>query len=229
MNHNSYYYPLKFFLFFYSIVILFCLQKSAFCRETDQIFPKASIGIGGLFGFDNVNHIEGEKTEWKPGNGIGGGFVFESMFSDTFGLHSGLWYSHFNLNAEFPDENSGIMTKYKIKSDYISMPLYLITSLSSKTVGFNILTGLNLIYITRSRMEPGMNGQSSENILEVLNTGQIGAGAGFEVLLKITKFTRIFISFTGEYYFENLVKDNDGSIDHLYIATVRSGIMLCTF
>jgi hypothetical protein len=229
MNHKIYY---KYNLLLFCICLILLnirFQRSALCAETSQEPVKYSIGVGALSGLYDVHNTGSGDIEWKPDFGFGGGFIFESMFTGTFGIHSGLWYSHFKLHAEFRDNNSTVMTKHSITSDMISMPVYLISSLSSGTVGFNILTGLNCAYIISSRMDPGDNGTENQNIHKVLNTGQIGAGAGFEFLFKITRFTRLFITITGEYYFKNLISDSNSSIDHFYNATVRTGFMLCTF
>jgi hypothetical protein len=230
MNHKLFYRTSsRSFLFIFVIFsIILCLHKPAISLENNKE-PKTCFGFGGLFGFDNARNVAGPETKWKPGHGFGGGIIFESMLSGTFGIHSGLWYSRYMLKLEFPDDSSGAITDHKITSDFITMPVYLITSLSSRTIGFNLLTGLAFGYISRSRMEPGPNGQSSENIQKYLGAGQIGAGAGFEILFKTTRFTRFFINCTGEYYFKNLLSDDGGSIDHLYNASVRSGFMLSTF
>ena len=78
-------------------------------------------------------------------------------------------------------------------------------------------------------MTPGNNGQQNENIQKYLGWGQIGAGGGIELLFRITKFTRFFISCVGEYYFTRLIEGGNDTGDYLYNANIRAGIMLCTF
>ena len=168
--------------------------------------------------------------DWDHGFGYGGGIVFENMFNKTFGLHSGLWYSHFTLNLAFPDDTTDEITEHDVTTDIINLPFYLITSFDSSIVTLNMLTGLNFTYIARSYMDPGTDSGSNENIKKYLGYGQIGAGAGLEFLFKITRFTRFFISVVGDYYFVNLITDTeDGSINHLFDANIRAGFMLCTF
>ncbi len=196
--------------------------------------PRINMGIGGLFGVYDVHHYGDGGMDWEPGLGYGGGLVFERMFSNTFGLHSGLWFYHFTLKLNFAENDSGSDEKIKhtVKSNMLNLPVFLVTSLDSSAVTFNLLAGLSFSYIAQSYMKPSDENanNSSSNIKKFLGYGQIGAGAGIEFLFKITKFTRLFISFVGEYYFVNLVSDTEeGSVDHLYDVNVRAGIMLCTF
>jgi hypothetical protein len=224
----------KFIILFITAITL--LQfNNLYADESEQNTPKVNMGAGGLFGFYDVNHYGNDNMNWEPGFGYGGGLVFESMFTNTFGLHSGLWFYHCTLKLNFPVKDSGSNEKIKhtVKTNMLSLPIYLITSFyDSRIVTFNILAGLNFSYIAESYMKPAPDegNNSSANIQKDLGYGQIGAGAGIEFLFKITKFSRIFITFTGEYYFVNLISDKeDDSVDHMYNVNVRAGIMLCTF
>jgi hypothetical protein len=224
-----------FLIIFSSIAITLLQFQNIYALEADQNTPKVNIGVGGLFGFCSVNHYGNNNMNWDPGYAYGGGIVFENMFTGTFGLHSGLWFTHSVIKAKFSDKDSGtdIKIEHKMTSNIITLPIFLITSFDSRNITLNLLTGLNFSYIAETYMKPNPdNGSnnSNTNITKFLGYGQIGAGAGIEFLFKITKFTRLFITFTGEYYFVNLISDQeDGSIDHLYGANVRAGIMLCTF
>ena len=213
-----------------AFAIMLFPYKNVYSLEEAKETPRVNMGIGGLFGYYNANHIGDSPMDWDHGFGYGGGIVFENMFNKTFGLHSGIWYSHFKLKLSFPDKDTDEITNHDVKTDAITMPFYLITSLDSSIVTLNLLTGLNFSYIVYSYMDPSPDSESGENITKYLGYGQIGAGAGFEFLFKITRFTRFFISVVGEYYFVNLITDTeDGSINHLFDANIRAGIMLCTF
>ena len=219
-------------LFLTSIILLLFISGQVNALEPDKDTPKVNIGAGGSFEYCNVNHTGSNDMNWEPGYGYGGGLVLESMFSKTFGLHSGLWFSHFIMKANIPDKDTGEKIKTTMKTNMFIMPLYLITSFDSRYITFNLLTGLNLSYIAESYMKPSPDGdgsENSENIKKYLGYGQIGAGAGIEFLFKISKFTRLFISCVGEYYFTNLITENEGSVDNLYGVNLRAGIMLSTF
>jgi hypothetical protein len=238
MNHK-YFKSLNYYfitLFIASITVLQYFPKYVYSLESDKETPRVNIGAGGSFEYCNVNGTGNNNMGWQPGYGYGGGIVFESMYSDTFGLHSGLWFTHSVIKAKFSDDKSGTgeKTTHTMKTNMFTMPFYLITSLDSRFITLNLLAGLNLSYIVESRMKPSPDdegsGSSNGDIKKYLGYGQIGAGAGLEFLFKITKFTRLFISFTGEYYFVSLISDQkDGSIDHLYGANARAGFMLSTF
>ncbi|MBN2401277.1 MAG: outer membrane beta-barrel protein [Spirochaetes bacterium] len=227
---------LKFSFFFNLLITAIALFpcSNLYALESSQNTPKVNFGAGGSFGVYHVNSIGGEDhMDWDPGLGYGGGIVFESMFSNTFGLHSGLWFIYYSSELYFSDKDSGSdeEIKHTVKTKMLTLPVYLISSLDSRFVTFNLLTGLNFSYIAESFMKPTPDGgEGSGNIKKYLGYGQIGAGAGIEFLFKISKFTRLFLSFAGEYYFINLIQDNEGGqIDHLYNVNLRAGIMLCTF
>jgi hypothetical protein len=238
MNHKHYkIFNYSFILILIaSIIVLQFFPKFVYSLESDKDTPKVNIGAGGSFEYCNVNHIGNNNMDWQPGYCYGGGLVFESMYSDTFGLHSGLWFTHSVIKAKFSNDSSSTGEKitHTMKTNMFTMPFYLVTSLDSGFVTLNLLSGLNFSYIVESRMTPSPDdkgsGSSNGDIKKFLGYGQIGAGAGIEFLFKITKFTRLFISFTGEYYFVSLITDQkDGSIDHLYGANARAGFMLSTF
>lgn len=203
-------------------------RENLLAQDAGKETPKVRIGLGGSYGYYSAINRYG-NIDWEPGYGYGGGLVFENMFTNTFGLHSGIWFTQCTLKAEFPDNGGTTKEKHKFKSNIITIPFYLITSLGSGFITLNILTGLNFSYIAQSYMTPGTNGQQNENIQKYLGWGQIGAGGGIELLFRITKFTRLFISCVGEYYFTRLIEGGNDTGDYLYNANIRAGIMLCTF
>ena len=102
---------------------------SIFAEETQKNPPKVSLGIGGSFSYYNVHHKYGDYPEWDGGFGFGGGFIFESMLTDMFGIHSGVWYSTMELTIRMPEDHSttdDVIIENKIKSNLISIPFFLI-------------------------------------------------------------------------------------------------------
>lgn len=191
------------------------------------------IGAGGSFGYYTANHTYGDGPEWEAGYGYGGGFVFERMLTGVFGIHSGIWYSRFKMKMEFSgdstdgDDPSG---EYELESESFTLPFYLISSLDSKYITFNLLTGFNFTYISKSYMkQESGTGMESEDIKKFIASGQLGAGGGIEFLFRLTKFTKLFVAVLGEYYFTDLIKEADDTSDFIYDFKINSGFMVCTF
>jgi hypothetical protein len=234
MNHNDFFKKsiklIKNSTAALTLIAVLLIPQNVYALEGESDTPKVRIGAGGLFGYYNVNSVgEEEHMKWDSGYGYGGGLVLERMFTDTFGLHSGIWFSHFNLKAKFSEEKTDPSTDHNIKSNIFTVPFYLITSFGSGIIILNLLTGINLSYIAESYMKESSS-QSNENIQKHLGYCQVGAGAGIEILFRITKFTRFFVSCVGEYHFTNLISDSEDDAQyHLYSATARAGFMLCTF
>jgi hypothetical protein len=156
MNNNYFKKISNTFLIIFSIIAITLLQfQNIYALEADQNTPKVNIGFGGLFGFYNVNHYGNNNMNWEPGYAYGGGLVFENMFTGTFGLHSGLWFTHSVIKAKFSDKDSGTDEKieHKMKSNIITLPLFLITSFNSRVITLNLLTGLNFSSVPESLSE----------------------------------------------------------------------------
>src|SRR6056297_2376075 len=80
-----------------SILLVSTMSLSAGETSSRKGEPgRAMFGIAGTGGLFSAIHLrgsdEGGEPEWKPGYGFGGGFVFDYMFSESTGLHSGLYY-----------------------------------------------------------------------------------------------------------------------------------------
>ncbi len=241
MNHNFFLkLPGSLTSFFTKLLLILLVPGIIMLRQTDTYADEITkdtagtcIGVGGTFGYYNVNHKYGDEPAWDPGYGFGGGIVFESMLTDVFGIHSGIWYSRYTLGIKFSEkseEENDPSGKFDVKSEAFTLPFYLISSLNSKYFIFNLLTGFNFTYISKSRMEQKSDGETnSEDIKKYLSYGQLGAGGGIEVLFRLTRFTRIFVACLGEYYFTDLIKEAGDTSDFLYDFKINTGFMVCTF
>ena len=69
--------------------------------------PKTSMGAGITMGQFDIIQKGSPGEEWKSGYGYGGGIIFEKMLSGRFGIHSGIWYSQFELTLIMSEESDG--------------------------------------------------------------------------------------------------------------------------
>jgi hypothetical protein len=210
--------------------VFFISSINLYAEEKQNTPPKISMGLGGSFSYYNIYHKQGEYPEWDGGFGYGGGFIFESMLTDMFGIHSGIWFSRMKITLKSPEDRNStddVIVEREIQSDFITLPFYLITSFGSRSISLNILTGLNFSVILSSHIYS--DSENSEDVKNNLGTGQLGVGGGIEIITRITRFTGIFISGVAEYYLTELLSEVQGTSDHIYNFQVRSGFLLFTF
>lgn len=214
------------------------MNNSIFSQEKNDPIPKIAFGVGGFYGFYDVIHNYGEGNNWEEGDGYGGGIIFEAMISNRFGIHSGIWYSQFTLTLEitdyYQDEEEGITQvewfRNEVKSEIITVPIYLITSFRLSVFTFNLLTGFNFSYVTESSMSTKtMEGKESAEIKKYIGYSQAGVGGGLEIKISLPGFIDIFFTGTGERYFNNLFNENKEWSDFLYNYKAMAGIMMRTF
>lgn len=242
MNHNINYFYRTIKSINYALITLFIssLISPLFALDepdNQQDIPKAFFGAGADSGYYDVNHKRG-NGKWDPGFGVGGGIIFENMFNPIFGIHSGIWFSYIEMDFTMEDSGDESSTetteeqeKGVVKSNFLTMPFYLLTSADFNFICISLLTGFNFSYITESFLsmkdEAGIN--RSTSILQYVGHYQIGAGGGLEIKIRITRFTRLFITGTGEYYFTELIDADPVMSDYLFDFRVRAGMLLCTF
>ena len=213
------------------------MHHSVFSQENSDSIPKIAFGVGGFYGFYDVIHDYGKGGNWKEGDGYGGGMIFEAMLSNRFGIHSGIWYSQFTLTLDIADhsqegttEGPEVWFDNEIKTDIITVPIYLITSFRLSVFSFNFLTGFNFSYITESSMSTKTpEGKESADMKKYLGYSQVGVGGGLEIKISLPGFIDIFFSGTGERYFNDLVKENKEWSDFLYNYKAMAGIMMRTY
>jgi hypothetical protein len=125
--------------------------------------PNASFGLAGSFSYYNAweRKTGQDHTRYEFTPGYGGGIVFEKMFNNILGIHSGLWVNRFNLDMKVKnslqslsiDPMAFFYTKLKVSGWSISLPLCLITSLNASFFSFNILAGIKYTHIVETQMK----------------------------------------------------------------------------
>ncbi|MBN2041043.1 MAG: outer membrane beta-barrel protein [Spirochaetes bacterium] len=231
MNNKSNNISFRFLKFSLIPALFLLICFSLYAAEKQEKKPRTCFGIGGSFSHYDVHHKYGEYPEWDGDFAYGGGIIFESMLTDTFGIHSGIWYSRMELTLISPEDHSEeeeeVIVKQKIESDILTIPLYLITSFGPRSFTFNLLTGLNLSTFINSQMSSEEG--KSENIKKYLGTLQFGIGGGLEIIMRATRFTGFFVSGIAEYYLTDLVSEVTDTTDSLFDFQVRAGFLLFTF
>ncbi len=246
-------------LLFVFIIILSPIQSNLHAEEKKDSIPRVSMGIGASFGYYDLIDDKEEYIKWKKGIGYGGGFIFERMFSDLFGIHSGIWFYktiieaemrddddyHENNNSSEPDtsESDDVYNIVDFKSNYITIPFYLITSFDLNFISLNLLTGFNFTYITETfECEDTPTGTESENMSQHIGYSQLGVGGGLKIKFHITRFVDFFVAGIGEMYFTDYINDDDDNNNsnnggggdesitaYIYNYRITSGVLLRTF
>ena len=211
--------------------------QDAIHAEGKKNVPRISMGAGITMGQFDIIQKGSPDEEWKSGYGYGGGIIFEKMLSDRFGIHSGVWYSQFELTLTMNEDSgdpvpdpSNEPLELEIKCRIFTIPVYLMTTFDLNFMSINILAGLNLSYITETYLyADSPEGRMSADIDKYMNYTQFGVGGGIELKFRIFGHIELFISAIGERYLNNLISANPGSEDYLYNVKVLSGVLLRTF
>lgn len=187
---------------------------------------RASFGAGVSGGYSDVV-ISGSTSEtWSPGPVYGGGIIFEWMWNEYFGLHSGVWF--YRLSQELEFEGSTDITK--AYSNILTLPVYLIAAQQWGRFGISLLAGCDFGYI----WDTELNNESSENpkradITHYMNKNQFAVSAGLDFRFGIGRFTYLFVGGMASFYCTNFIDGDDRSDIRLYTFTAHSGILLRTF
>jgi hypothetical protein len=209
-----------------SIILSFCCNI-AIAEEKSSDIPRASIGVGGTFGYYNLKSTGTNEPGFDGGIGYGGGLVFEGMFNNTFGIHSGLWYGLSKIKLKMKEGDSGPSGDVFAETSFFYFPIYLITSFGSTSFSFNILTGLSYSYIrkcliTASGMEMDMS--------DYINYQQTGLSFGLNVKFAVAAFVDIFIGGITDYYITSFSRNfGDDSRSNFYDFRVIVGVMFRTY
>jgi hypothetical protein len=207
-----------------SLILLFPTVEYPVAAEEKT--PRVSMGVGALFGRYHAI-IEGDSEEdWEAGYGYGGGLIFERMFNERFGIHSGIWYFQSSMKISSTEDNYSM----EARSLSLSIPFLLITSFNFDSFALEILAGLSFTYITETYLYEGSRGSGrSTNVRPFINNFQMGVGGGLQLKYRITRFIDIFIGVLGERYLNSFVPADDRTTIYLYDVILQSGVMLRTF
>jgi len=189
---------------------------------------KVMFGIAGTGGLFSAIHLRGSddggEPEWKPGWGVGGGLVFDYMFSKSTGLHSGLYYYYSRLILEMSTETEPIDLETTVQM--IQMPLYFFYALNGNIVTIDLLGGFHFSYITHVRMSADGN---ENRAIQFMGYQQPGIGTGLRFRFHITNFIDMYLATMAEFYANDLIAANTDWTDYMYDARGEIGILFKTF
>jgi hypothetical protein len=212
----------------------------ALAENEQESQPNASFGFAGSFsGFNAWERKKGDQhTRYDFTAGYGGGFVFEKMFNNILGIHSGLWLNRFNLDMRMKspfnpfaiDPMTLFSTKMKVTGWSISFPLCLITSLNASFFSLNILAGIKYTQIVDSHVKlknPLMSYKRYIDLLPYFNQPQFGFNLGIVLKFRIARFVDLFAGGICDLYVTELVRgSNDMAL--LFDFTAIAGVMFRT-
>ncbi len=223
-----------------SAALLACMASAARAAEKTESAPNASFGIAGSFGEYNAwERKKGEshmRYEFAPA--YGGGLVFEKMFNNLLGIHSGLWFNRFSIDMTMKQSwkwySFDLMSLMPIKMMStgwsISVPLSLIVSLNASIFSFNILAGIKYTQIvdTDTRIDNiFMSYKKHFDMLPYMNQPQFAFTLGVTFKFRVARFVDIFVGGIGELYATEFIQSDD-SITHLFSLTAIAGVMFRT-
>ena len=195
--------------------------------STAPILYNASFGIGLTFGQFQTYKQSGDFSS-DPGYAGGVSLVFEKMFSNRFGIHSGLGY----LETEFKIKNTEIdnvfVDYWHLKA--VSMPLLLITSFNFDSFSINLLTGLNFYHIFSSQIKTGdeTTDLSEADALPHTISNPVMASAGVNFKIRISKFTDLYLGAIGEISIQDIFNDTDSNISRFVSTRAIAGVLFRT-
>lgn len=221
---------MNYFRYIAVLLIALTLQFAAYGQSSDQPGPNLAIGIAVKGGITNtyMKEIEGIDAD-GTGFNAGGGLIIEKMFTNRFGIHTGLFYEYSRTYFEM-DEGLGDNTDAEWSSQSISLPMLFITSFNSEIVSLNLLCGFTYRNIFISDMQKDENDHlTTDNALKYINSNQLGPTLGITLKFRVTRFTDFFIGAEGTYFTTNLLRNPDDSDSiHLYESSLITGWMFRT-
>lgn len=187
---------------------------------------RTSFGAGVSGGYSDVVVSGSTSESWSPGPVYGGGIVFEWMWNEFFGLHSGVWFYRISQELEFEGSTDVIVAD----SNILTLPVYLTAAQQWGRFGINLMAGFDFGYVWDSEL----SNDSSENpkradITHFMNKNQFAVSAGIDFRFGIGRFTYLFVGGMASFYCTNFIDGDDRSDIRLYTFTAHSGILLRTF
>ncbi len=208
-----------------SIIII---SHTSFLRAEQVSTPsmRASFGAGVSGGYSDVV-ISGTTSEtWSPGPVYGGGIIFEWMWSEYFGLHSGVWFYRVSQELEF-ESSTDVTTA---DSNILTLPVYLTAAQQWGRFGISVLAGFDFGYIWDTELSNDSSANPERaDITHYMNKNQFAVSAGLDFRFGIGRFTYLFVGGMASFYCTNLIDGDDQSDIRLYTFTAHSGILLRTF
>ncbi len=177
--------------------------------------------VNGAFGFAFHGGISGVRTSGSTGltggkAGYGGGLIFETMFSNHLGIHSGVEISYFEMSGS--STKPGELFYFRVYTTVMEIPFCLITSVNTGIGSFVFLTGVTFAHTLHSRFNTSNPdvASTSGDLLPFLNGSHLGGTAGLLFKIQTSDYSDFYTGITATYYFTDLMEKMDGSIANLY-------------
>ncbi len=207
------------------ISFLLNLPVWAFSAEKESINnPNVSFGLGGSFGFFDI-YTKGGDGDWDSGISYGGGFIFEKMFGNRLGVHSGMLYREARFGFTDDNEQKIVMRSYAV-------PLYLITSpVNRGNFSLNVLTGFTFSHLVQVKIQENSDtGEPEIDVHQYMVSNQVALSAGLNLKFRIGRFVDFFIGSIGDFHITKFLSENDGGDqqDHIYNIRGITGVLFRT-
>ena len=219
----------------FRLTLLFLiLGISLYASDTKQnsgINSNFSFGFTGTGGLSELFPRSCDVETDKPGFTAGGGLVFEKMFSNLMGLHSGIIYRYIENDITVDDSTNPLEATWSFHT--VTIPFLMILSANTENFSFNLLAGVSYINIIDSTIKNRSTlvyDMESQKGLSFINPHQAAATAGINLKFRITKFSDFFIGIIGDFHPTNIFRSDHGNDEylHIYGGRVMTGIMFRT-
>ncbi len=203
--------------------------------------PNVSFGLAGSYGwFNNWQRKGGDmimKHDFAPC--YGGGLVFEKMFNNILGVHTGLWFNQVDLIMKMKQRITSLSinpmslgyTKMNVSGWTISFPLSLVTSLNASFFSFQIHAGIKYTHILKSEMthnNPILSiYRKKMDMMTLVYPSQFGFTLGLFFKFRTVSYVDIFFGGEAELFVTQLIKE-DSDVTHLFGLTIQAGLMFRT-
>jgi hypothetical protein len=210
------------------ILLLYCivnLPLPVFSAAKGSVTdPNVSFGPAGSFGYFDI-YTSGGGNDIDSGILYGGGFIFEKMFSNRLGIHSGMQYQEVRLGFfNDDDEEDLFMRSYAV-------PLYLITSFNGTMFSLNLLTGFTFSHLVEVKfLKNPDTGDPEINLLQYMTQNQAALSAGLNLKFRIGRFTDFFIGSVGDFHITKMLNDRADSDNRNHFYNIRgiTGVLFRT-
>ena len=209
----------SFFLFVLVAIVYFSFSSISFSKQTKESY---SFGFGSNVGFYNALVVEGD-VEWEPGLGYGVDLIFEKMFSNNFGFHSGLSF----IKAESEFKMTKFNKNYKFSWYQIQLPILFFTSFNAEKVSFELLYGFKIAQTVQASLTDKVTNKDFETLYNISYLNY-GVTLGLNIKFRISKFNDFYIGISSDFFPHNLVKSDDYSKSYSYNSRLNAGFLFRT-
>ncbi len=184
----------------------------------------------GFTGTAGINGLHPRKSDIKsdnPGLTAGGGLVFEKMFTNRLGFHSGVVYRY--IESDLKDDAVNLLDA-SWSFHTITIPFLMIISGETESGSINLLAGFSYINIFDSTLKNRDPYTASGKALSEINPHQVAATVGINMKLQVTKFSDFFAGIIVDFHPTNLFRTDHGNSEHLHLygARIMTGFMFRT-